>query len=100
MNFFLGREIPHGPLELLIKSFGGEVGWDGEGSPFNEKEEIVTHQLVDRPQQATKIFAREYVQPQWVFDSINTKLALPTEKYAPGASLPPVRTCRQKGVGG
>jgi hypothetical protein len=33
---------------------------------------------------------REYVQPQWIYDSFNAKALLPVEPYAPGVC---VRAC-------
>mmetsp|Transcript_3131 Transcript_3131/g.8905 ORF Transcript_3131/g.8905 Transcript_3131/m.8905 type:complete len:652 (+) Transcript_3131:162-2117(+) len=87
--FFLGREVPREPLLLVIRSFGGTVGWAGEGSPFSENHEHITHQVVDRPFQGHRFLDREYVQPQWVFDSANFRVLAPCNDYAPGASLPP-----------
>lgn len=43
--FFLGREVPREQLLLVVRSFGGEAGWDGEGSPIREGDERITHQV-------------------------------------------------------
>ena len=34
-------------------------------------------------------FLRVYIQPQWIYDCINFRRILPTDKYALGSSLPP-----------
>ncbi|GLC41828.1 hypothetical protein PLESTM_001249900 [Pleodorina starrii] len=87
--FFLGREVPREPLMLVIRAFGGVAAWDGEGSPHEETSEAVTHQVVDRPRQGHRFLSREYVQPQWVFDSANFRVLMATDLYAPGLVPPP-----------
>lgn len=114
-TFFLSRETPRQPLEFLLKSFGCKrVGWDavlGDGAfTTNELDPSITHQVVDRPvAQASmqengdgednqtsqklkpnqRVPGRIYVQPQWVWDSINDEELKEPHVYAPGASLPP-----------
>lgn len=39
------REVPREPLTLVLRSFGAEVAWDGEGSRHNENSEEITHQV-------------------------------------------------------
>lgn len=88
--FFVSREVPMELMQLCIVSFGGVVGWEGADSPYSEDDPRITHQIVDRPLQTADNFPeREYIQPQWVFDSINAQLQLPVHRYRPGAALPP-----------
>lgn len=89
MKFFLGREVPREQLSLVIQSFGGAVGWDGEGSPYNEMDERITHQVIDRPKPLMKHENRVFIQPQWVFDSSNARVLVHTTKYGPGVVPPP-----------
>ena len=93
-KFFLGREIPREPLVFMIRAFGGEVSWDSTvapGSTFDSNDKSVTHQISDRPRDSVdmKHVDRFYVQPQWIFDSINRRELLPVHKYFVGEPLPP-----------
>ncbi|XP_047512093.1 pescadillo homolog [Pieris napi] len=92
LKFFINREVPREPLVFIIRSFGGEVSWDREhfvGATFDETDESITYQIVDRPSMDKQYLSRYYVQPQWVFDSVNTRTLLPINKYLMGATLPP-----------
>ncbi|XP_031503024.1 pescadillo homolog [Nymphaea colorata] len=89
LRFFLSREVPKESLLFIIPAFGGVVSWEGEASPFNEADESITHQIVDRPTQHHMFLSREYVQPQWVYDCVNTRIILPTEGYLVGRVAPP-----------
>ena len=89
LRFFCNREVPLEWMQLLIISHGGQVGWDGETSPFPADNDGITHQVVDRPLKADVRKDREYVQPQWVFDSVNAQLLLPVKRYLAGQKLPP-----------
>ncbi|GAB1309993.1 mRNA-binding ribosome synthesis protein nop7 [Madurella fahalii] len=114
-TFFLSRETPRQPLEFILRAFGCKrIGWDsvlGEGAfTTDESDPSITHQIVDRPviqavmnesgdgednQTAQKLGpnhrypGRVYVQPQWVWDSVNDEELKSPELYAPGTSLPP-----------
>ncbi|CAN6281790.1 unnamed protein product [Urochloa humidicola] len=89
LKFYLSREVPRESLLFIIPAFGGTVSWEGEGAPFNEVDEDITHQIVDRPTQSHVFLSREYVQPQWVFDCVNARIVLPTEGYLVGRVPPP-----------
>ncbi|RLN40713.1 hypothetical protein C2845_PM01G31470 [Panicum miliaceum] len=104
LKFYLSREVPRESLLFIIPAFGGTVSWEGEGAPFDEVDEDITHQcymknytfipmdfvnIVDRPTQSHVFLSREYVQPQWVFDCVNARIILPTEGYLVGRVPPP-----------
>ncbi|KAK1764793.1 Pescadillo N-terminus-domain-containing protein [Phialemonium atrogriseum] len=114
-TFFLSRETPRQPVEFILRAFGCKrIGWDavlGEGAfTNNELDPTITHQIVDRPvvqaamgeggdgednQTSQKLGpnqrvpGRIYVQPQWVWDSVNDEELKRPDQYAPGAQLPP-----------
>ena len=87
--FFLSREAPRVAGEFLILCFGGKIGWEGEGSPFSYTDPAITHVVMDRPTIPQPLPNRDYVQPQWLFDSVNNGMLLPVERYQPGKPLPP-----------
>ncbi|XP_018303158.1 pescadillo homolog [Mycetomoellerius zeteki] len=92
IKIFINREVPREPLVFILRCFGGEVSWDKllfVGATFDENDETITHQIVDRPSMIKQYISRYYVQPQWVFDSVNARELLPIEKYLMGAVLPP-----------
>ncbi|PKS08293.1 hypothetical protein jhhlp_005237 [Lomentospora prolificans] len=111
-TFFLSRETPRASLEFILRAFGCKrIGWDavlGSGAyTTNELDPSITHQIVDRPpvqvteteaednQTVQRIGANQrvpgriYVQPQWVWDSVNEEELQRPDLYAPGAALPP-----------
>ncbi|XP_050310449.1 pescadillo homolog isoform X2 [Anthonomus grandis grandis] len=92
LKFYLNREVPREPLVFIIRCFGGEVSWDKTlfvGSTFDENDETITHQIVDRPSMPHQYISRYYIQPQWIFDSVNARELLPVNKYFMGEVLPP-----------
>ncbi|KAJ1733936.1 mRNA-binding ribosome synthesis protein nop7 [Coemansia biformis] len=89
---YLSREVPRYSLEFAIRALGGRVGWDrssGGGSPYTENDQAITVQIADRPVQGHQFLSRTYVQPQWVYDSINARRLLDTTDYLVGQQLPP-----------
>jgi pescadillo protein len=94
---------------LLLRAVGGEVSWDGSvapGATFSCADETITHQVIriqyhqtldnnppfqisDRPSVSDAVLGRFYVQPQWVFDSINRRDRCSEADFALGEPLPP-----------
>ncbi|KAI8872327.1 hypothetical protein GQ42DRAFT_161421 [Ramicandelaber brevisporus] len=92
--FFLSREVPRESLSFVIYSLGGRVGWDetvAAGSPFGPMDARITHYIIDRPRvpnDVANIKGRVFIQPQWVYDTLNARRLLAASSYAPGARLP------------
>ncbi|XP_073825777.1 pescadillo homolog [Musca autumnalis] len=92
LKFFINREVPREPLVIILRSFGAKVSWDSTvfpGATFDETDETITHQIVDRPSLSKQYISRDYIQPQWVFDCVNRRQLLPTNRYFMGVVLPP-----------
>lgn len=94
LKIFLNREVPRESLVLMIRAFGGQVSWDSTvapGATFSEDDSKITHQICDRPKDTMKNLhiGRDYIQPQWIFDSINRRELLPLHKYFLDEMLPP-----------
>ncbi|XP_048677319.1 pescadillo homolog isoform X4 [Caretta caretta] len=92
LRFFLNREVPREPIAFIIRCFGGEVSWDKSmciSATYDVRNPTITHQIVDRPSLGKQVIGRYYLQPQWVFDSVNAKMCLPVADYFPGVLLPP-----------
>lgn len=87
----LGRETPGLELEFVLKSAGASrVIRQDDLSDSEDALSGVTHWIIDRPAiTGTRVMSIEYVQPQFVFDSINAGVLLPPALYAPGSKLPP-----------
>ena len=103
--------MPFSPASLTrlspstpASSFGGRVVWDdeadSEGRAAVSSQQGVTHHVVDRPPLAgiapgpsasssAMPHAMAVIQPQWVYDSANARLLLPTDVYGPGRVPPP-----------
>eukprot|EP00629_Pelagomonadales_sp_RCC1024_P006049 CAMPEP_0119295684 /NCGR_PEP_ID=MMETSP1329-20130426/50187_1 /TAXON_ID=114041 /ORGANISM="Genus nov. species nov., Strain RCC1024" /LENGTH=471 /DNA_ID=CAMNT_0007296603 /DNA_START=206 /DNA_END=1617 /DNA_ORIENTATION=- len=77
----LAREASYGWLEFVAAAAGAAVAAPGDAA--------TTHIIADRPLKADRDPGKDYVQPQWVVDSLNKGAALNVAKYLPGRPPPP-----------
>merc|ERR1712062_755607 len=73
---------------------GGEMSWDasvGVGASFPVTDPAITHQVMDRDVSSAgeMVLGRFYIQPQWIFDSINRREKCREKDFALGETLPP-----------
>lgn len=83
--FTLDPSVPRDPVSFVIRSLGGRIAWNE-----NSLDSTITHTITDRKSTSVQyVFGRKYVQPQWVFDSLNEKKVVDEQLYIPGQPLPP-----------
>ena len=84
-----------GPSRLTAQGIvGSSCRWFGFNSGIGLRQNSFNPaacwaQVVDRPAQGHRFMGREYVQPQWVFDSLNWRVLVDARLYAPGGAPPP-----------
>ena len=92
--FFISREVRKEIFVFLAKTFGAEVLESEDNfDSAKYKSKNITHVISDRNLENIKDREananREYVQPQWICDSINFNSLLNVRDYLPGKVLPP-----------
>ena len=105
LTFLIKRECPREAMVFIVKSFGGEVCWEGEGSPIdiNEEEDKITRSWTDRCRTKKNVRSgkslAEFIVPQWICDCANSPEARFDEQlfeklemkrpvvFAPGMSM-------------
>ena len=93
--FFISREVKSEIFEFVAKSFGAKIIFeeDNFASESYKNGEDITHVITDRKLEniplREKFANREFVQPQWIVDSINFNSVLAIRDYLPGGVLPP-----------
>ncbi len=89
----VGRETPFLELEFVLRAAGAsKVTREDDLLDIDAPDRLdgYTHWIVDRPSvRGPRNMSMEYVQPQYVFDSVNTGILLPPSLYGPGSKLPP-----------
>ncbi|PJF19537.1 Pescadillo-like protein [Paramicrosporidium saccamoebae] len=90
-KIFVSREVPRKALCFVLQCLGATASFSQEDGtcPIQEDDPSLTHQIVDRPFLSKMFVEREYLQPQWVFDSLNTASLVDMTDYRLGATLPP-----------
>ncbi|PVU85885.1 hypothetical protein BB559_006773 [Furculomyces boomerangus] len=94
--FYLSREVPKYSLEFIIRSFGGKVCWDGyfngtRQPSVDASDKRINLYVVDRPKVPPTLSGpkRVFIQPQFIYDSVNANVILSFDRYSVGKKLPP-----------
>jgi hypothetical protein len=82
------REVPREPLLLVIRSFGGAVAWAGQGSPLDEADESITHQVCHWIQLGNPCPTEERRSPTGTIDDLQVSTTIPEQAaWCPGSDV-------------
>jgi pescadillo protein len=91
-KIFISREVPRKAVAFVLQCLGAEISIptsEDDIKLLSEDDPTLTHQIVDRPALLRMFVDRHYIQPQWVFDSLNAGKLVDMDLYRIGATLPP-----------
>lgn len=78
-TFLFNREVPVYSLQYLVLSFGGNYLTLDDLDENPDVKIKITHHVMDRGLPSRKENNREYVQPQYIIDSLNNLFLLPPQ---------------------
>jgi pescadillo protein len=78
----------NGPEQNASNSASNNDSHNNKRIQVSEDDPSITHQIVDRPAVNRMFVGREYMQPQWAFDSLNNGHLLDMSLYRVGTELP------------
>ncbi|OBA27600.1 hypothetical protein HANVADRAFT_52057 [Hanseniaspora valbyensis NRRL Y-1626] len=89
-TFYIGREVSLDIIQFLILACGGKTICEADLDMSELKPDLsqVTHHICDRPVLRQRLANVVYIQPQWIFDSINKGELQAANLYLPGEKLP------------
>lgn len=90
-TFYIGREVSRDIIQFLVLACGGKTICEADLDMSEVKPDLsqVTHHICDRPVLKQRLANVIYIQPQWIFDSVNKGELQAANLYLPGEKLPP-----------
>ncbi|CAD2091208.1 pescadillo homolog, putative [Plasmodium vinckei lentum] len=99
--FYIHSNMPFDVLSIIILSCGGTICWNSLYSPYKYEDKSITHEILEvsgenmETQNSNKTnnineytYKRSFIQPQYIFDCLNTNKILSCEDYNINKTLP------------
>ncbi|ETB57919.1 hypothetical protein YYC_04708 [Plasmodium yoelii 17X] len=99
--FYIHSNMPFDVLSIIILSCGGTICWNSLYSPYKYDDKSITHEILEvseenkNTQDSNKInnineytYKRSFIQPQYIFDCLNSNMILSCEDYNINKTLP------------